>query len=197
MEFGVPFITIPIKRTIAGLKNFANNAIKGNLPQPANVNPMSIIFIALFSLGMTTTAFSIWATNRRQYLLGTAPYIFRSIDDSDNEIPELQNLWKLFQSIDKTLTRFNIDTAACAQKTVCKIVQKSMKEIQVKGDDATLLNTVLEGITRSDWAMKFVDGSAIGDAIRVARDKKNCVKSYSACKVDFKFLKESLQSFSK
>lgn len=75
MEFGVPFITIPTKRTIDGLRSFAYNVMQGEIPKPI-FNLPALTLIGLLCLTFSTLGSAIRNLNQKAYEAGKAPNFF-------------------------------------------------------------------------------------------------------------------------
>lgn len=196
MEFGVPFITVPIKRTLDGLKTFTTNAMKGELPKP-HFNFAAITLIGILCLGFSSLTVIMRRINEKHYLYGTAPNFFhgRSIDQSnDDDDYDTFNLWHVLETIERALAKYNIDGTACIQHSICQRVQESLQQVSKGRKEATTVDIVLEGISRTDWILDFISGSAIEDAIHAARYKKSCDNAFPSCKVNLKFFYSGVQN---
>uniref|UniRef100_A0A336MFK7 CSON000713 protein n=1 Tax=Culicoides sonorensis TaxID=179676 RepID=A0A336MFK7_CULSO len=175
MELGVPFITIPTKRTIDGLRSFVSDAMDGEMQLPhLNINTLALIgfmIIGFSGIGLMMDEF-----NRKTYVNGNAPFWFFNRERrSHEESPQhTVNIRKIFEAIDSTLSKYDIDTTACIQHKICERVQKSIKKINQNMPDISHFDNIIEGLTRSDWSMKYVSGTAIEDAIQTARLGKSC-----------------------
>lgn len=109
-------------------------------------------------------------------------------DDKDNDFG---NLWTVFDNFDKTLAKYNIDTVACVQRSICVQVKDSRQKIMEK--TGTVFDVVIEGISRTDWMLNFISETAIEDAINVAKQEKDCDRSFPTCSVNLKFFYSSIQ----
>uniref|UniRef100_A0A336N4K9 CSON011571 protein n=1 Tax=Culicoides sonorensis TaxID=179676 RepID=A0A336N4K9_CULSO len=198
MELGVPFITIPTKRTIDGLRSFVSDAMDGEMQVPhLNINTLALIgfmIIGFSGIGLMMDEF-----NRKTYVNGNAPFWFFSRERRANEeAPQhTVNIRKIFEAIDSTLSKYDIDTTACIQHKICERVQKSIKKVNQNMPDTSHFDNIIEGLTRSDWSMKYVSGTAIEDAIQTARLGKNCNRVFASCSYRFKFLYSGISNFVK
>lgn len=75
MEFGVPFITIPTKRTIDGLRSFVEDAMQGEIPRP-QFNAPALALIGFLCIGFSGVGILMDQFNFKQYTEGHAPFYF-------------------------------------------------------------------------------------------------------------------------
>uniref|UniRef100_A0A336MF90 CSON000712 protein n=1 Tax=Culicoides sonorensis TaxID=179676 RepID=A0A336MF90_CULSO len=202
MEFGVPFITVPTKRTIDGLRGFVYNAMQGEIPRP-KFNGRALALIGFLCIGFSGVGILMDNFNFNQFVKGKAPSFFfnraarNDYDEETDYATETIKLWKIVETFDKTLAKYNIDSTACVQHSICVRVQKSYKKVLKNEREASNLDIILEGITRSDWILRFISGTAIDDAIQVGRSKKNCDKVFSSCAFDLQFFTSGIQGMMK
>lgn len=95
---------------------------------------------------------------------------------------------------DKTLAKYNIDTVACVQRSICVQVKESRRKILDNKKTASKFDVVIEGISRTDWMLSFIAETAIEDAINVARKQKDCDASFPTCSVNLRFFYSSIQN---
>lgn len=89
MEFGVPFITIPTKRTIDGLKSIVYDAMQGQIPTP-QLNIQALALIGLLCIGFSGVGILMDQFNLKEYVHGNAPFFFynynqRSLEGKENK----------------------------------------------------------------------------------------------------------------
>lgn len=91
------------------------------------------------------------------------------------------HLWTLMEAVDKSLQKFNIDSTACTQRAVCWYVKEAMNNVNERR--ASRMDTVINGLSEAEWALKFTTGTAIEDAIRTGRRNVNCGQAYPSCRI--------------
>lgn len=91
-------------------------------------------------------------------------------------------LWTLLGSLDRTMEDYDIDTVACAQRTICWYVREA--NVAVAEGKPTPVDTVVEGLSRADWMDRFLTGTAIEQAIQAGRQRKtSCEKMFPHCAI--------------
>uniref|UniRef100_A0A182TY32 Uncharacterized protein n=1 Tax=Anopheles melas TaxID=34690 RepID=A0A182TY32_9DIPT len=91
-------------------------------------------------------------------------------------------LWTLLGSLDRTMEDYDIDTVACAQRTICWYVREA--NVAVAEGKPTPVDTVVEGLSRADWMDRFLTGTAIELAIQAGRQRKtSCEKMFPHCAI--------------
>lgn len=85
------------------------------------------------------------------------------------------------EAVDKSLQKFDIDSTACTQRATCWYVKEAMNNVNENRADK--LDTVINGLSGADWAVKFTTGTAIEDAIRVGRRNLNCEQAFPSCQL--------------
>lgn len=114
------------------------------------------------------------------------------MDGDKDDVDDFFNLWAVVEKFDKTLTKYNIDTVACVQRSVCMQVRESRQKIMQ--NTGSKFDVVIEGASRTDWMLKFIAETAIEDAINVAKRGMDCDDSFPTCSVNLKFLYSSIQT---
>lgn len=94
---------------------------------------------------------------------------------------EESTLQRILEAVDKGLQKYDIDSTACTQRIVCWYVKESMNN--VKEQQASPIDTVINGLSSADWAMKFTVGTAIDDAVRAGRRNVNCEQAFPVCRI--------------
>lgn len=96
-------------------------------------------------------------------------------EETENE------LWELMETLNVALKKYGFDSGACMQRIVCAYVKNSMRAKESRGK-MSHWNKIIEGLSRSDWAMDYVAGTDIETAIKVARNEDNCKSFYKRCR---------------
>ncbi|XP_058452136.1 uncharacterized protein LOC131430897 [Malaya genurostris] len=180
VEFAVPFITVPIKRSVDG---FMTSIQKGT--SLLNVNLAAVALAGVLTLGAT---FIGWlAKSFKGDSLGVS-YGTLGFKDTDNfELPKTEKAYDqpalrtLLETVDKSLQKFDIDPTACTQRAACWYVKEAMNN--VIEERASDLDVLINGLSGADWALKFIAGTAIEDAIRAGRQNQNCEQTFSVCRI--------------
>lgn len=73
-------------------------------------------------------------------------------------------------------------------------MQESFLKVIKGNSEMSNLDIVLEGITRSDWIMRYISGTAVEDAIQTGRSGKSCDKVFSTCTVNLQFFYSGVQN---
>lgn len=118
-------------------------------------------------------------------------------DESNDLGSDTINIWRILEVLDKTLSNYNIDTTACVQHSICVRVQDSIQKLSKSSREASNLDIILEGITRSDWIMRYISGTAIEDAIKTGRNGESCDKVFATCTVNLQFFYTGIQDMMK
>uniref|UniRef100_A0A336MX15 CSON008574 protein n=1 Tax=Culicoides sonorensis TaxID=179676 RepID=A0A336MX15_CULSO len=195
MEFAVPFVTIPTKRTIDGLQSAAYSIIEGKIPKP-EFNLRAMTLIGLLTLTFSTLGTAIKMVNQKLYEAGKAPNFFRSDlseNTQSNNGQEYFNIPNLFEMFDKTLAKYNIDSVSCIQRTICVRIKESRTRIMKNRILASKLDTIIEGVSRTEWILNFIAETAIADAVKVAQRNENCDLAFPTCSVNLKFFYGGIQ----
>lgn len=110
----------------------------------------------------------------------TAPPNIRG--DTENE------LWHIMENLNESLKKYGIDSSACMNRIMCTYVKNSVRAKRSR-KKVSHFNKILEGLSRSDWAMEYVAGTEVESAVRVARSDEKCESFYSKCRPGAWFLK--------
>lgn len=89
-------------------------------------------------------------------------------------------MWDALDNIDKALLKFDFDTTACTQRTICWYVKNSYTN--VLENKASQMDKVISGISGADWALQMISNTAWDDAVKAARGV-NCELTYANCKL--------------
>ncbi|KFB44138.1 hypothetical protein ZHAS_00011974 [Anopheles sinensis] len=79
------------------------------------------------------------------------------------------------------MERYDIDTVACAQRTICWYVKEAT--VAVSEGRAGSVDTIVEGLSRADWMGRFTAGTVIEPAIQAARKQTSCEQSFPDCAI--------------
>uniref|UniRef100_A0A182JFM3 Uncharacterized protein n=1 Tax=Anopheles atroparvus TaxID=41427 RepID=A0A182JFM3_ANOAO len=94
---------------------------------------------------------------------------------------EASLVWTLLGSLDRAMERYDIDTVACAQRTVCWYVKEAT--VAVSEGRAGPIDTIVEGLSRADWMGRFTASTAIEPAIRAGRKQATCEQTFPDCAI--------------
>lgn len=90
-------------------------------------------------------------------------------------------MWNALDNIDKALLKFDFDTTACTQRTICWYVKNSYSN--VLENKASQMDKVISGISGADWALQMISNTAWDDAVKAGRRGVNCELTYANCKL--------------
>lgn len=79
--------------------------------------------------------------------------------------------------MDNSLSKYSIDGTNCFQRMVCEKVRAASGH----NHNENKLDALITAVTHSEWAMKFVSGTAIEHAIEMAKDDKDCSQIFNRC----------------
>lgn len=88
--------------------------------------------------------------------------------------------------MDNGLAKYNIDGTNCFQRMVCEKVKKATTHTDDK------LNALITAVTHSEWAMKFVSGTAVEYAIDMAKTERDCNEVFNQCTLTWPLAHEDL-----
>lgn len=182
IAYEIPFLTIPIKRSITGVQNFASGMMNENYLGKLNLPGLAIGIIGAVS-GMFLAGIDTVSQN------GALGYNFkRFFNNKNGRLYEHQNdiIGIASELYENTVKNFNTKkTMSCAQKFLCNFVKKSMKN--VLNGDATKIDKIIEDLSNSTWSMDLLTGSQFQDAIKNGRNLMNCEEYYTMCQFKAKF----------
>ncbi|XP_062555430.1 uncharacterized protein LOC134220388 [Armigeres subalbatus] len=176
IDFAIPFLTIPVQESVSGVMG---SIMKG---VPAlNVNVGAVILAGFLAIGgaLLGVVMRFFKSHGMMGLLGPMKPTEKQQRASD--FPDLTTLWSLMEAVDRSLQKFDIDATACTQRTVCWYVKEAMNN--VIEDRASKMDTVINGLSEADWALKFTTGTAIEDAIHIGRRNLNCEQAFPSCRI--------------
>ncbi|XP_048486012.1 uncharacterized protein LOC105381883 [Plutella xylostella] len=103
----------------------------------------------------------------------------RSAESNVLEVSDMLN------KLDETLSRYNIDSAACMQRLTCSYVQLANENV-VAGN-ATDFDALLSTMASNSLVRRMLDGTSILDAVSAGKSTKaDCQQLYPKCKMDKK-----------
>ncbi|XP_055524549.1 uncharacterized protein LOC129718138 [Wyeomyia smithii] len=180
LQFAIPFISIPVKKSVDGMvSSFQQGSAL------LNINLGAIALAGVVTLAGTLIGGLVRVLMSNSF--GNSWQLF-GLNRSDNDgspkterVDEGNTLRTILEAVDKSLQKYDIDSTACAQRVVCWYVKESMNNVQEQR--ASTLDTLVNGLSSSDWAMKFTTGSAIDDAIRAGRRNANCEQAFPVCRI--------------
>ncbi|KAF5297080.1 hypothetical protein FQA39_LY02660 [Lamprigera yunnana] len=174
MQFGVPFITIPV--------NKAMDATKGAI---AKINVAALVVSAVIAImsGFILPAIVKLLSNKYRH-----PGFSRDIKS------ESMDVWRILMMMDQTLIENNLDTTSCMQRFVCWAIQTSVNKIP-NGQEKNV-NELIDGLLMTDFVSKIVDGTPIQSAIRNGLNGTTCERKYEACKISQHTFVNLLKRFS-
>uniref|UniRef100_A0A182NA90 DUF4781 domain-containing protein n=1 Tax=Anopheles dirus TaxID=7168 RepID=A0A182NA90_9DIPT len=195
IDFAIPFLSIPIKRSVNGVMS---SVLKGT--PLLNVNLGAVAVAGALTVGgalvgavartftnSTGTGISMpWSSLLP--LRGTERAESKPGRDQDQGADQRSEdaadsmLWTLLGSLDRTMERYDIDTVACAQRTVCWYVKEAAAA--VAEGKASSVDTIVEGLSRADWIGRFTTGTAVEQAIQAGRQRQtSCEKTFPDCAI--------------
>ncbi|XP_044264732.1 uncharacterized protein LOC123011392 [Tribolium madens] len=153
LAFNVPFITIPVKKSV----DMAKGAI-------ANLNVGAVVLA-----GAIAFAFSI-------IIPAIAFLMSKKTRNGDG-----QAWWGYLELLDRSLSENGFDSTSCLQRVVCWAVKNSAQN--VKQGHSSSSDKIIDGLASSQWVLGMVEGSVVHDAVRNGLGGKNCAKVYGQCQI--------------
>ncbi|CAH2044987.1 unnamed protein product, partial [Iphiclides podalirius] len=91
----------------------------------------------------------------------------------------------MFSKLDNTLSRYNIDSAACMQRLACSYVQLANDNLAT--GNATELDALLASLSNNSLVRRMMDGTSMLEAMSAGRSSDtDCQVLYPKCKLDKK-----------
>ncbi|XP_065357806.1 uncharacterized protein LOC135951970 [Calliphora vicina] len=201
MDFLLPFIKVPIVRTVDAY---------GNEPALININTA-----ALVSTGLLATSSALISYIFRRYVVlgreeSSSEKRRRSDNDLEFELWSALNNFKLiytnssgarvdtslaglFETINETFENNDIDLSSCIQKAICKRIHLSAR--RVNEGDSSGVDKIIDGLMGIKWLRNSLRHTSLKDAVdardAVAFSKQRindnkqpvyCDKKYPQCK---------------
>ncbi|XP_026837691.1 uncharacterized protein LOC113564492 [Drosophila erecta] len=158
MEFIVPFVKVPVKRSM----NLARNAVQNllNLRTGALVNTAVVVAAGAVIAGVVR--------------LLIAPLVITSVGNGYGykSAPD-RGMRRLTDVVESQLEEHNIDMSVCVQRMICQYLQQNLSSGYARA---------LNVLTSSSWLHSVVDGTAVFHAIQSARSSRSCTHTYRSCK---------------
>ncbi|EDS31623.1 conserved hypothetical protein [Culex quinquefasciatus] len=181
IDFAIPFLTIPVKKSVDGMMS---SVMKGT--SLININVGAVALAGVLAVGGALIGGVAKLFRDKELLTPLGPLNVRRTESmptpskTERDADEENALWNLLRVVDRSLQRYDIDSTACTQRTVCWYVKEAA--INVAERRASRMDTVLDGLAGADWALSFATGTAIEDAIRAGRRRVNCEQAFPACR---------------
>ncbi|XP_034488580.1 uncharacterized protein LOC117792516 [Drosophila innubila] len=180
LEFIVPFVKIPVKRSI----NFARDAVKSvlNLQKGALLNTAVIVVAGAIIAGIVRLVLApiVFTSMANNY----AGYNAKEYDESVKSKNHIsRGMRSVTQVLESQLDEHNIDVSVCAQRAICQYLQHNAAQLQRHEARLTSSNTarLINTLTNSRWTDSLLNGTAVFNAIDVARNSRNCNHIYRSC----------------
>ncbi|PSN33684.1 hypothetical protein C0J52_20897 [Blattella germanica] len=155
LGFTIPFITIPIKGQNSDEKKPLVNVNVGAITAGTILTTAALLFIP--------KAFS-----------GLEPQISFGRSESGDKTGFLSRM-------DKALMAYNIDSSACTQRAVCWLVKSAASKVTSGVGGST--DKIIDGISSNFLLEKFLQGTAIQEAIQNGRQDRDCSSIYFQCPI--------------
>ncbi|KAL7731188.1 hypothetical protein ACLKA6_014379 [Drosophila palustris] len=176
MEFIVPFVKVPVKRSIKFARDAAMSVLnlqKGALLNTAVIVVAGAIIAGIVRLVLAPIVFTSMASNYAGY----------NAKEYDETVKSGRGMRSLSQVLESQLDEHNIDVSVCAQRAICHYLQHNAAQLQRHDARLTLPNTarLIDTLTNSRWTDSLLNGTAVFNAIDVARSSGNCNHIYRSC----------------
>lgn len=87
--------------------------------------------------------------------------------------------------MEDSLSKYNIDATSCIQRRICERVKNSMTR---EAENGAMMDKFIATMANSDWAMKFISGTAIEQAIQMGKSDRSCIDMLSNCTMPWPML---------
>ncbi|XP_055618402.1 uncharacterized protein LOC129763399 [Toxorhynchites rutilus septentrionalis] len=175
IDFNIPFLSIPVKKSVDGVSSF----IKGPL---VNVNLGAVALAGIMAIGGAFIGSFARTFSGQNPATSFGPFNFGRTENTERPGAERKNvIWTLWDGVEQSLSKFDIDTTACTQRTICWYVKEAKSNVDEK--KASGMDVVINGLSSANWALSFVNGTAIEDAINAGRRNYNCEQSFPSCRI--------------
>ncbi|XP_039232020.1 uncharacterized protein LOC120321910 [Drosophila yakuba] len=179
LEFIVPFLKVPVKRSMHLARNAVQNLL--NLRTGALVNTAVVVAAGAVIAAVVRLLLAPLVITS----LGNG-YGYKSAPDRGGKFKWNLNLLvditihilcgtvrRLTDVVESQLEEHNIDVSVCVQRMICQYLQQNLSS----GYDRAL-----NVLTSSSWLHSIVDGTAVYHAIQSARSSRSCNHTYRSCK---------------
>lgn len=145
----------------------------------AKVNLAAIAFVGLASLVVTGFGYAFVSLYRPGHYGRKGHKGEDGLPGSSffSESPITSIFAKVVESMDSSLAKYSIDGTSCFQRMVCEKVRHAASH----DHNENKMDALITAVTHSEWAMKFISGTAIEHAIEMARAEKNCYETFDRC----------------
>ncbi|XP_044745974.1 uncharacterized protein LOC123307646 [Coccinella septempunctata] len=176
LDFTVPFITIPVKKSMA--------LAQGSL---ANINVGAVILAGGLVVGISLIMPLILTFFSKQHIIPSQwKPGYRNAEDRS----------EIWSQIENILSSQKIDPTSCMQKYICSTISQSLMNIE-KGA-ASSSDKIIDGIASSPWLTEQLHGTSMYFALKNGLGKNNCSDTYKSCGVSedlFESTFDALQKF--
>ncbi|XP_031630522.1 uncharacterized protein LOC116345366 [Contarinia nasturtii] len=186
IEFSVPFISIPVKRSVNSMKSWASSAF---VTDPVmNINTGSIALTGAVLLGgfVSTYLWKSFMKDQSQFVNSPAYYgpYTRQDDQFDDENP----LNQLIDKVERVFHKYDIDVTTCVQRLVCITIRNAAENV-AKGN-GTSAEKIFDGLS-STWILRrLTAGTAVNDAILAGQRSADCEKKFFECNMKSKNIQQ-------
>ncbi|XP_058985349.1 uncharacterized protein LOC109612168 [Musca domestica] len=182
LEFIVPFVRVPIERSMtvakSALRSLFNLNVSSILTTGAVIAVGGIFAIILkFLFTPFVPAYAAF----RQTSRTSGEYNSTLWQENDNTDSNTQNI---FSFIESKMHENNI--SVCFQKSICEFVQKS---------SSGNIEKVMDGVLSLDSIRNIISGTAVEQAVDAARSGEDCNGQFSNCNWNTKSLKRIFSMF--
>ncbi|XP_073820081.1 uncharacterized protein [Musca autumnalis] len=162
LEFIVPFVRIPIERSMS--------VAKSSLRSLFNLNISSIL-----TTGAVVAVGGIFAILLK-FLF--SPFTVMEFPGYNKNLiyPTDPNTQNIISIVESKLHENNIDLSVCLQKSICDYVRKSSTA------SAGSMGKVIDGVLSLDSIRNIMTGTAVNYAVDVARSGEDCTDRFFNCK---------------
>ncbi|XP_050315863.1 uncharacterized protein LOC126750332 [Anthonomus grandis grandis] len=182
LDFNVPFITLPIKKSMETAKNAL-----------INLNVGAVVLAGVFIFGAAVTLPIILAFfNKKGLIPSDGPFggFYHKINQQRSEDSPV---WKYLMTIDKSLMDNNVDITSCSQRMLCWAVESSSKNVaNGKGSSA---DKIFDGLVTNRWVQENMLSSVYLEAVNSGLSGINCSQVYKMCQMNYDWLKIFINKF--
>ncbi|XP_066262505.1 uncharacterized protein [Euwallacea similis] len=186
LDFNVPFLTLPIKRSMDMAKTSLVNF---------NVGAILLAGVIIFGAAVALPVILMFF-NKKGLVPAENPLniMYGRIGAQKSED---SRLWNYLNAIDTSLLENNIDLTSCSQRFACWMVKKSTQNVtRGKGSSS---EKILDGLANSKWIQEYALNPLFKEAIINGIEDKNCTAIYARCRLNhetvYYFIKRSLDTF--
>ncbi|XP_066147494.1 uncharacterized protein [Euwallacea fornicatus] len=186
LDFNVPFLTLPIKRSM----DLAKTSL-------VSFNVGAILLTGVIIFGTAVALPVILMFFNKKGLIPAENPLNIIYGRAGAQKSEDLRLWSYLNAIDTSLLENNIDLTSCSQRFVCWMVKKSAQNV-TKGKGSSS-EKILDGLANSKWIQEYALNSLFKEAVINGIEDKNCTAVYARCSFNhesvYYFIKRSLDIF--